>query len=98
MNKAFRILALISIVCVAASCERTGFKVKGGRAVYVTWNEGDGTVVREVDGADPKTFELIPNPTANHFFYAKDASHVYMSGPLHIDGADPATFTILDEK
>lgn len=88
------ILATVSF----ASCRPTGFQIVDGKPAYVSWDEGNGTVVHELEGADAKTFERIPN--AGRVEFAKDANRVFTATKyllVEVEDADPSTFKVLGD-
>jgi hypothetical protein len=101
MKSLFPIAALVMLILICTSCRRTGFQVVNGKPAYVTWDEGNGTIIHELEGGDAKTFVTLFQGPKGRTAYAKDASHVYFSyqhAANQIDGADPGTFTVLDQE
>lgn len=64
--------------------------------------------LRILEGADPKTFEIIKSPNGKYSAYAKDKTTIYSLAPLYqnpeleysfkLKGADHASFQVLDSN
>lgn len=52
--------------------------------------------VHNLEGADPKTFEIINHSIYGQTPYSKDKNNVYREW-MKIEGADPKTFEVLDD-
>ena len=81
--------SFITLVLLCCSCS-THYQIKSNSVEHVSWNEGQGKVVKNVKEADPKTFqELQP-------FYGKDQKRVFWGSSI-IEGADSATFVAIND-
>ncbi|MES2773318.1 MAG: DKNYY domain-containing protein [Bacteroidota bacterium] len=74
--------ALLLNGCSFSGGWRTGYNIEKGKILYYSGFPATGHVL---EGADPKSFEIIDNN------YAKDKMHVYCRSEI-INGANPATF------
>jgi hypothetical protein len=80
-----RFLLLILFLTFLLSACDAGYQEMGGRWVFIEYNESAGKVVREIEGADPATFEPLDRE------YGRDRQRVYHR-QYPIEGADPASF------
>ncbi len=76
----------VLILILLTGCQ--SYKIKNGKWSFVSWNEGNGGTVTEVQGADQNSFVPING------VYAKDKNYVYLWNNV-IEGADPNTFAYL---
>lgn len=95
MFKSHRGSPAILLVCIfpLIGCG-VGYKVdkSNDKVVWVTWDEGNGRREWPVDGADAKTFEVMPLRTrTDSNCFGKYKNHVYFAA-TRIEGADPSSF------
>jgi hypothetical protein len=81
-----KILFPVLILVLLTGCQ--SYKVENGKWSLVSWDEGRGRTVTEVQGADQSSFAPING------VYAKDKNYVFLWGNV-IEGANPNTFVYL---
>lgn len=87
MNIKHTILIFVLLCCSCSS----HYKIHDDRVEHISWNEGQGKVVKVVNGADPQSFQqLLPH-------FGKDNQNVYWRASS-VEGAEPKTFIALNNS
>jgi hypothetical protein len=91
---------IVLMMTLALSGCNTGYKVDTSRntVTWVTWDEGNGTREWPVDGADAKTFQVMPiRSNSGRQEFGRDKAHVYRESKK-IEGAIPDSFRELGPR
>lgn len=85
--KPYLIIVIIFILLI--SCN-SGYNKQNGKWVWISYDEGVGKRVNEIDKHDFETFEILEDKN-----YARDKNSVFYIGRI-IKNADPKSFEVLN--
>ena len=84
-----RFLLVTALVLFCSACS-SRYAIERDSVSYISWNKGQGKVVKELQQADPQSFSQI-SP-----YFGKDKKQVFWQASL-IEGAQPESFVVIND-